>query len=418
MTGTRILQIAHDHPDWTTGGSEIVAHDLTRALDARAGVSARFLAAATSLQRPDVAPGALHALGEDFVLRTGAYDRFSMLRLDGENWVASLTRVLRTVVPNVVHLHGLDRIGAEILPVLRRLAPKCRIVLTVHDYQLICANDGLMLTVQDQARCGAAQTDKCHRCFPEIAAARHGLRKAHLMALLEFVDIFVAPSMFLRDRLVEWGIAPARILVVANAVTQPQTTPTATPPRSTGRNRFAYFGNISRHKGVLVLLEAAARLKAAGEAVRIDFHGGLGWADDAFRNEFATGLAAAAPVAQHLGPYERTDVQRLMRQADWVVVPSIWWENAPLVISEAKAAGRPVICSEIGGMAELVEDGMNGLHVPASNAAALAETISRAGTEPGLWDRMVAGIEPPKCHTEFVDEHLSLYGQVLGRKAA
>ena len=53
MSSMRILQIAHDHPDWTQGGTEILAHDLARALDARAGVAARFLAASTSLQEPD-----------------------------------------------------------------------------------------------------------------------------------------------------------------------------------------------------------------------------------------------------------------------------------------------------------------------------------------------------------------------------
>ena len=63
MSKMRILQIAHDHPDWTSGGTEILAHRLTRDLDARDDFGARFLAAATSLQRPDVAPGALAAQG-------------------------------------------------------------------------------------------------------------------------------------------------------------------------------------------------------------------------------------------------------------------------------------------------------------------------------------------------------------------
>ncbi len=111
------------------------------------------------------------------------------------------------------------------------------------------------------------------------------------------------------------------------------------PPARTQRNRFAYFGNISRHKGVLVLLAAAARLQAEGADLRIALHGGLGMADPAFRQDFDAALRAAAPLAQHLGPYDRADVVRLMRQADWIVVPSVWWENAPLVIHEARAGG-------------------------------------------------------------------------------
>ena len=248
----RILQVAHDHPDWTQGGTEILAHDLARALDSRAGVSARFLAASTSLQEPDAAPGSLRAHGEDLVLQTGAYDRFSMTRLDGTEWIAALGGVLERLRPDVVHLHGLDRIGAEVLAVVRRLAPRARIVLTLHDYQLICPNEGLLVTTGEGARCRGARPDRCRRCFPAQGAARHALRKAHLLALLETVDVFVAPSAFLAERFVEWGIAPQRIRLVPNAVA-------VAPAAGDGggrsrRNRFGFFGNVARHKGALVLL--------------------------------------------------------------------------------------------------------------------------------------------------------------------
>ncbi len=65
-----------------------------------------------------------------------------MLRQDGTDWVASMGRLLDGFRPDVVHLHGLDRIGAEVLAVIRRLAPRARIVLTLHDYQTLCPNDG------------------------------------------------------------------------------------------------------------------------------------------------------------------------------------------------------------------------------------------------------------------------------------
>ena len=123
MSGLSILQIAHDHPDWTPGGTEIVAHDLARALDARADSSCRLLVAATALQRPGGEAGRLGAHGDDIVLHTGAYDRFSMARIDGHAWVEAVGRVLDTLRPDVVHLHGLDRIGAEIVPAIRRFAP-------------------------------------------------------------------------------------------------------------------------------------------------------------------------------------------------------------------------------------------------------------------------------------------------------
>ena len=106
-----------------------------------------------------------------------------------------------------------------------------------------------------------------------------------------------------------------------------------------------------------------------------------------------------------------------MRQADWIVVPSIWWENAPLVILEARAAGRPVICSGIGGMAELVD----GRRRRAARAARATPPRSpkpcAAAAEPGALGaarRRAA----PAGHAAFVDAHLALYQRLLDRVPA
>lgn len=407
MSGLRILQIAHDHPDWTLGGTEILAHGLTRALGERPGVSARFLAASTSLQRPEGLPGALGVQGQDLTLHTGAYDRFGMTRLDGTGWLAALAAVVARLRPEVIHLHGLDRIGAESVLALRRLAPRARIVLTLHDYQLICANDGLTLG-RDGARCACAQGGAC---VPELGAARHALRRAHLLALLENVDAFIAPSRFLRDRFIAWGIAAERIALLPNAVAPAPRAPDR--PRAR-RDRFAFFGAIAAHKGVLVLLEAAALLREAGTELRLALHGGLNHPEPAFAAAFAAGLTAARPLARHLGPYAPAEVGRLMAEADWIVIPSVWPENAPLVALEARAAGRPVICSDIGGLPELVPDG---LRVPSGDAAALAETMLAAAADPGLWARCTPAV-PQDDYPAFVDAHLALYRRLLQRVAA
>lgn len=412
MRGISILQVAHDHPEWTAGGTEIVARDLARALGDRPGVASRLLVAATSLQRPAMAAGSLGAMGPDLVLRTGAYDRFHMARLDGTGWLDSMGEALRQTRPDVVHLHGLDRLGTEAIPAIRRMAPRARIVLTLHDYQLICANDGLLLTTGEGARCGGASPDACRRCFPERTAAQHALRRTTLLATLASVDRIIAPSAFLRDRFIAWGIAPDRIEVLPNAVAPiPHRGDTSQRPR---RNRFGFFGQIARHKGVLVLLDAARRLQ--GSDISLVLNGGLGHSDQGFRAEFAERLAAADPVAQHLGPYGRDEIAARMASVDWVVVPSLWWENAPLVIEEARAAGRPLIVSGHGGLAEAVVHGESGLHVPPGDAAALAETMLDA-TDPMLWSRL-ATARGPADFGQFVDAHLALYAALTRRMAA
>lgn len=410
----RILQIAHDHPAYTRGGTEFLAHDLTTALNTTEGVSARFLAATTALQRPDDVPGALGLEGDDHLLRTGRYDRFSMLRQDGIAWIDAMDRLLDAVRPDVVHLHGLDRIGAEVLAVLRRLAPQARIVLTLHDYQLLCPNDGLMLTVPDGARCTASGPDRCRACYPAMPAAAHLLRKAHLTALLSLVDRFVAPSRFLADRFADWGIAPDRIAILPNQV--PGMGPVRRDPRARP-NRFAFFGTIAAHKGVFPLLSAA---RHAGKAVTLDLHGGLGHADEGMRTAFAEALKAA-PNARHHGAYRRDDLPVLMSRTDWVVMPSIWWENAPLVLLEARAAGVPVICSGIGGMAEVVAHGVTGLHVPPGDPDALARTLKTAAADRALHARLAANLRSQQhgdAYAGFVDAHLALYRSLTGRIVA
>jgi glycosyltransferase involved in cell wall biosynthesis len=102
-----------------------------------------------------------------------------------------------------------------------------------------------------------------------------------------------------------------------------------------------------------------------------------------------------------------------MAAIDWVVVPSIWWENSPLVIQEAFAHGRPVICSDIGGMAEKVTHGVNGLHFRAGDPRSLADVIRRAVEDPGLWDDLRAGIPAPYEMDRHVPRMTSLYRELL-----
>ncbi len=400
-----VLMICHDHPDITDGGTEHLAYDLCRILDAQPGVSATFLAVSTALSHPDAVPGELHRLGQDYLLRTGSYDMFAMRRTDGSAWIRSIETVLEQVEPEVVHLHGLDRIGAEIIAVLRRLRPDLKLVLTLHDYQLICAREGLLL-LPDGGLCTRPGADNCRRCLPDLSAGAHALRKARLIALLHQIDHFIAPSEDLRDRFVAWGLPAQRIEIIPNAV--PAMAPVAAPKRARP-NRFAFFGNLATHKGIQVLLSAAGQLAQEGADLRVSLYGHRNHPTPDQEARFADQLEKAAPLAQYLGPYDRTEVQTLMAGTDWVVIPSLWFENAPLVLLEARRAGRPVICTPLGGMPELVRDGVDGVHVPRGDAATLAEVMQSLAEDSALWARLAGNVRPPPRLKTSARQHLSLY---------
>jgi glycosyltransferase involved in cell wall biosynthesis len=98
---------------------------------------------------------------------------------------------------------------------------------------------------------------------------------------------------------------------------------------------------------------------------------------------------------------------------DVLVVPSTWYENTPLVIYSALAAGCPVIASDLGGMAEVVTDGENGLLVEPGKPEALAAELKRLTSDRQLLQKLAAGCRRPKSIEEYVAELLSVYRDLL-----
>ena len=408
----RILFLCHGHPALQAGGTEIAAHALFRAMRARPGIEGAFVAGCSALHRPQSPGTAIQAIGEaadELLLWTAGFDRFALSQTDLHGVAPALGELLETLRPDVVHLHHLLLIGAESLQLIRRTRPQARIVMTLHDYYPICAHDGTMLT-SDGSLCGQASPDACARCLPDRSATDFRLREVALRQMLGLVDLFIAPSRFLKERYVAWGIEASRVSVLRNGL--PDEAPVA--HRDAGearRDRFAFFGHINRFKGATLLLQAAARLDQEGVAHRVDLHGGATFQAPEFLASFAA-LLDAAPGARHHGAYARASLSRLMATADWVVVPSLWWENAPLVIQEAQRHRRPVIAADIGGMAEMVTHGTDGLLFRAGDARALADTMREAAADAPLWARLVQGIRPPLSVEDAAAEHLALYGSL------
>jgi glycosyltransferase involved in cell wall biosynthesis len=203
--------------------------------------------------------------------------------------------------------------------------------------------------------------------------------------------------------------------VVLENGTQP-IRPPSPRPRRPGERRgvFAFFGQIHPFKGVHCLLSAfdhLSRLPAeTTEGIRLIINGAyLELNHPDYVALFNTLLARNSGRVDFAGPYQHEDLSRLMAAVDWVVVPSIWWENSPLVIEEAFAHRRPVICSDIGGMIEKVRPGQDGFHFPVGNAATLAALMLQLTTEDRIWDRLQSTIRRPVTIDESVANHLELY---------
>ena len=410
----RVMFLLHAHPDLQAGGTEIFARDLFRTLRNR-GVPGLLLAGTAAHQR-SASPGTpFQAVGnaaDEILVWTGGFDPFFLSQIDLHGLSQPLSQLLREQRPDVIHIHHVITLGVEIVGLIRRCLPNTRIVMTLHDYYPLCANDGQMVT-RAGALCHAARPDTCRSCFPERSLTDFKLRALHIANALNHVDKFIAPSRFLRDRFLAAGFPFDRIAVVPNGFPAIEPTPAR---RNLRRDRFAFFGHINRFKGATVALEASTLLSEQGVAHALSLHGGT----DHQANETLSCFAAArakAPAARYGGAYQRSDLPRLIADADWVVFPSQWWENAPLVINEAFQHWRPVICSAIGGALELVQDGVNGLHFPVGDGASLAAAMRRAIEEPGLWQRLIDGIVPPVSIEESASRHLDLYRDLLATSA-
>jgi glycosyltransferase involved in cell wall biosynthesis len=277
---------------------------------------------------------------------------------------------------------------------------------------------GQMVRPFDQSLCERASSVRCHQCFPEFTPEHFSLRRMWIKHHLDMVDVYVAPTEFLRQRYIEWGIAPEKIVHIPNGHRPPRTVgagSSAAPTRQR-RNRFGFFGQLVDNKGLLVLFEAIKLLRNRGQRdFTVDVYGSnLNFASDSFRAAFdafwESEKEASKDGEQRVrfkGSYDHDDLPRLMAGIDWVLVPSSWWEIFGMVVSEAFLYGKPVICSDIGGIAERVRDNVDGLHFTVRNSESLADTMARAMDERDLWDRLHANVQPPPTARAVAAMHVA-----------
>ena len=419
----RVLIVSHGHPAFSIGGAEVASHNLMRGLNAAEGVEAHYLACASSgiARHADTPLSSLRQGDREVFLHNAGWDPFWLSNAAGladlEN---EFTRYLKCIRPDVVHFHHVIGIGLEAIVQVRRALPDATVVVTFHEYLAICFNHGQMVKTKRHALCNQASPAECASCFPEHSPAHFFQREAFIKAHLKLADAYVSPSQFLIDRFVAWGLEANRFSLIENGLA-PQPIAASRPlPASGRRARFGYFGQLSEFKGLLVLLDAVARIEDdlwGSDAALCIFGAGLEHQSPEFREKFAAAMTKAGNRARLYGAYQSRELPRLMGQVDWVIMPSVWWENSPVVIQEAFLHGRPPIVGDVGGMAEKVIHDETGLHFRVGSPEDLADQLRHALTDPELWQRLRANAAQPLDLAEFGRRHLRVYADALaGRR--
>lgn len=272
---------------------------------------------------------------------------------------------IRSFRPDVVHLHNpYPAFGPAVHLACRRT--KTPLVQTIHNFRLRCPN-GLMFTKgKNCTRCigGNYAHSLVNGCFPTRtqAAGYAGALWMHRVGLrLErHVDAFVAPSRFMQETLLSWGIAADRIATIPNYVDEE--TGATSAPGSYG----LYLGRLVPEKGVDLLLDA---LREVGDPPFVV--AGTGSEHDSLVDRAAV---LGLQNVRFVGMVSEEDARSLVRDARYMAVPSLWDENAPLSALEGMAQGRPLITSSNGGPLELVATGA-GLGFLNGDSSSLAAAI-------------------------------------------
>lgn len=416
----KVLYVVHGFPPDTWAGTEIYTDNIAREIQrrghevavltrapAREGGPADFEVERTETDGLRVWR-MTHRLEH-----TSLRDSFEQSRAE-----SAFARVLAAEQPDVVHFQHLIHTSIGLVRIAREAG--CATMITCHDYWALCAR--VQLIRPDGVRCEGNMGTGCFTCvkdrsletIPALASldrAAGGLlpalagtiqeteivpgalrahaaeyqdlraRERDVPAAYAACDLRVSPSRYLRDVYLQSGhFDPHTFLFSDNGMRTDHLLALEKVARPGGRLRFGFVGSLVWYKGGAVMVEAMQRL--ADVNCELHVHGPFDPETDEHHAELAR-LAEGTNVTFH-GRFDNARLSEVHAELDVLIVPSLWVENSPITIHEAFLTQTPIVASNIGGMAEFVHDGRNGLTFETGNAEDLARVLLRMVEEPGL----------------------------------
>jgi glycosyltransferase involved in cell wall biosynthesis len=450
----RIVLLVHQFLPRFSGGTEVLVMETARHLRRR-GHDVHVLTAEpghpsegevskglVSTTHEDISVHRIHQTAESPAARFRShYDNAEVFALCSE-----LFRGLR---PDIVHGFHLYRLSTSALLAAKQSG--ARTLFTSTDFWSICPtsllrrHDGSMCSGPDWAQ------GNCLKCLAKYLPPRLGgliqllpswvlghtamlgsayvaprsnaaqvvqtlwRRRQQMRQMLQSCDAVIAPTQIMADMLIRNG-CPVQSLVRLSFGLNTDFTAAHQQKTPALSLRVGYIGQIVDHKGVDVLVRAFAKLASdAGSrpmGLRI-------WGDLAQQPTYSSQLHALAngiDGVSFAGTFPNARVGAVLADLDVLVVPSLWYENAPLVVLSAFATRTPVIASDLPGLSELVRDGANGLLFPRGDADALTIQLRRVRDEPGLLPQLQQGIPAVKTMAQHAAELEEVYAHVLAAR--
>ncbi len=353
----------------------------------------------------------------------------------------------RQLQPDVIHIHHCCYLSTAVLTAAKKLGIPT--VFTATDFWLICPASQLLRWNSTLCE-GPTNIADCLRCYTHLSKrakkyrwAMKTLPDAFLRRLVEAsiskasrwvwqfrvlnaagsraewnrsvfnqVDVFISPSHFLESMFIRNGLTNTRRLYMPFGVRSGllESDEGKTPSSIV---RFGFIGTISKHKGLHLLIEA---FKEFGETdpVELIIYGSPDF-DPPYGSRIRK-MAKGRPQIKFSGTFPHTKMAEALRDIDVLVVPSTWYENTPLVIYAALATQTPVICTNLGGMAEVVHDGENGLTFEPDNAKQLARRMREFVENPDLRARLRPDRSVVSSISENADQLEAAYTALINRR--
>jgi glycosyltransferase involved in cell wall biosynthesis len=442
----RILYVAHQFFPEHYAGVEVLTLGLAKEAKFR-GHETFVLAAKRSIPGNNIEPGQT----QDYEFEGVPVRRVGRpteglsrpYRLDYENeTMARRTReYMRDINPDVAHALHFQGLSASVIPVFKEF--DVPLVYTATDFWAVCPV--VDLRRHDGATCKGPELHHCVRCIASrypgtqmkdmldktpnaviraagtlsktpLSRLSHSLRQVgavqerpeYIREKMELIDEIIAPTKLTRDLLHANGVGAGKIQVSHYGIDTSNIEEASRDHNVPPPLRVGFIGTLAPHKGCDVLIQAFKSLPKLD--ARLSIHANL-----ERKKAYVQGLRRIVgndPRINFAGPFTRDRLGEVMSEVDVLVVPSRWYENAPVVIYEAFAAKTPVIATDLGGMSEVVEHEKNGLLFELENVQDLARQLQRLAGEPGLLDRLREGIGPVKTVEDSMDEMEQLYKEL------
>jgi glycosyltransferase involved in cell wall biosynthesis len=282
----------------------------------------------------------------------------------------ALHELLKQFPPDIAHAHNIyGRLSSSVLDLLAEM--DIPIVITLHDYKLICPSYRMLKDGRICEDCKGTQfyrsvINKCHKnsLLASLVYAFEAYFCQWMNKYSRNVNIFIAPSLFMKKKLVEYGWPKDRIVYLPNFIKLPTFDPAFSPEKY-----FLYLGRLSSEKGIATLIDSFISLNPDRFNIRLQVVG-----EGHLRRQLEE-KASQDPRIQFTGYLSGNKLKETTRKALAVIVPSEWYENAPISILEAFAYGKPVIGSRIGGIPEMIDEEINGYLFDPGNADDLREKL-------------------------------------------